>query len=245
MNVAMSHIIDFGTIFHEAKAISNKFEAYSLLKSLCNLQNFQYFALLIFSHEVSPNLADNIMITNLPEEFIIEYDKENFLANNLTIAPLRSSVAPVTWDVRSVKLDRRKVERQQTIDLLSRYNLFMGANFALNDSRGNRGVLIYYGEREFPDITELAKLNLISSMVFDRLGAQPNVGEREMNFRLGERERQILEWASAGKTSGEIGTILGLSEHTVNQYIAACIQKLDATNRVHAVARALRLGLIE
>jgi DNA-binding CsgD family transcriptional regulator len=63
--------------------------------------------------------------------------------------------------------------------------------------------------------------------------------------RLSDRERQCLVWTSAGKTSLEIGTILGLSEHTVNQYIASSSQKLGAVNRAHAVAKAMRRGLIE
>lgn len=241
----MSSNVSFDAIFQESKKVTGKYEAYSVLKSLCSLHQFQHFSLIIFSREMNPSLASNILITNLPEEFVAEYDRDNLLANNLTIDLLRTSVAPVTWDIRSVKLDRRKVERQRTIDLLSRYGLLMGANFALNDSRCNHGVLVYYGQRQAPNLTELAKINLVTSVVFDRLGAQPNIHAPEMNFRLGDRELQILSWASAGKTSAEIAVILDLSEHTVNQYIASCIQKLDATNRVHAVARAIRLGLIE
>ena len=33
--------------------------------------------------------------------------------------------------------------------------------------------------------------------------------------------------------------------HTANQYLTNTAQKLDAVNRMHAVAKALRLGLID
>ena len=51
--------------------------------------------------------------------------------------------------------------------------------------------------------------------------------------RLSGRELQCLEWVSAGKTSWEIGLIIGLTERTVNFY-----------GRQAGVAQALRLGLL-
>ena len=47
-----------------------------------------------------------------------------------------------------------------------------------------------------------------------------------------------------GKTSSEIATIVGLSEHTVNHYLISSTKKLESSNRIHAVANALRHGLI-
>ena len=38
---------------------------------------------------------------------------------------------------------------------------------------------------------------------------------------------------------------LKLSVHTANQYLTQSAQKLDAVNRTQAVAKALRLGLID
>ena len=61
---------------------------------------------------------------------------------------------------------------------------------------------------------------------------------------LSKREQEVLQWAAEGKTEWEIGTILGLSEHTVEKFIRSARGKLHAGNRTHAVAQAIRLGLI-
>ena len=61
---------------------------------------------------------------------------------------------------------------------------------------------------------------------------------------LAPREIDCLRWSAAGKTSGEIAAILGVSENTVNSYLAAAAQKLNAVNRVQTVAQAIRLGLL-
>jgi DNA-binding CsgD family transcriptional regulator len=62
---------------------------------------------------------------------------------------------------------------------------------------------------------------------------------------LSQRETGCLQWAAAGKTSIETAIILGLSPHTVNQYLTAATVKLKAVNRTHAVTKAVRLGLID
>jgi len=54
----------------------------------------------------------------------------------------------------------------------------------------------------------------------------------------------VLQWAAEGKTDWEIGMILGLSEHTADKFIRLACRKLYAANRTHAVAQAIRLGLI-
>lgn len=238
-------ITTLDTLYRRALAVEDKFSAYSALKEIATAHRFVTFSLVLFPPEQSEKYGPTIYITNNSSDFIERYDEENHLPNNHTISRLRQSAVPVTWDIRSYRQDGRRVERQRTIDLLSEFGMFTGANFALNDNRGNHGALIFTGDREIPGVPELASLNLLANVIFDRLNLQPESRGEDMAFQLSERERQVLEWASAGKTSWEIAAILQLSEHTVNQYLASSIQKLGATNRVHAVAKAMRLKLID
>jgi PAS domain S-box-containing protein len=61
---------------------------------------------------------------------------------------------------------------------------------------------------------------------------------------LTPRERQVLELASHGRTTPEIAAALVVSRATVKTHLEHIYGKLDARDRVSAVARALRLGLI-
>ncbi len=63
-------------------------------------------------------------------------------------------------------------------------------------------------------------------------------------IRLTPREKECLGWAAHGRTSKEIGDVLGLTPATVNFFIEAAVQKLAAFNRAHAAAKAVALGLI-
>jgi LuxR family transcriptional regulator, quorum-sensing system regulator BjaR1 len=59
------------------------------------------------------------------------------------------------------------------------------------------------------------------------------------------RERDVLQWISAGKTSWEIGSISGRSERSVNKAIADAMVKMDAVTRTQAVVNAIRIGEIK
>ncbi len=62
---------------------------------------------------------------------------------------------------------------------------------------------------------------------------------------LSEREREVLQWAGAGKSNVDIADIMMISEHTVNTYMRRSFHKLDVSTRIAAVVRALSLGLID
>lgn len=62
--------------------------------------------------------------------------------------------------------------------------------------------------------------------------------------RLTPREQECMRWASQGKTSSEIAVILNRSTETVRLHVKNSIAKLNATNRVQAVAHAIYFGAI-
>lgn len=61
---------------------------------------------------------------------------------------------------------------------------------------------------------------------------------------LSVREIECLAWAAVGKTERQISQIIGVSEHTSEKYLLSAKSKLGAVNRTHAVAEAIRRGLI-
>ncbi len=78
---------------------------------------------------------------------------------------------------------------------------------------------------------------------YERTGeTQPAVAGRE---RLTRREKQVLVEMSHGLGNREIGSALGISAHTAKFHVAQIIAKLDAQSRAHAVAKALRAGLVD
>ena len=61
---------------------------------------------------------------------------------------------------------------------------------------------------------------------------------------LNSREREILGLAAAGHTNSGIAGMLAISDRTVVFHLRNAREKLGAANCVHAVSKALALGLI-
>lgn len=67
---------------------------------------------------------------------------------------------------------------------------------------------------------------------------------RQPPAALTDRERECLLWSARGKSSWDIGMIIGISEFTANFHIRNACSKLEATNRILGITKAIRLGLI-
>ncbi len=61
---------------------------------------------------------------------------------------------------------------------------------------------------------------------------------------LTNRETQIMRYIADGNTNKEIGLALGISEQTIKSHVSAILRKLNANDRAHAVALAIRSSLI-
>jgi DNA-binding NarL/FixJ family response regulator len=61
---------------------------------------------------------------------------------------------------------------------------------------------------------------------------------------LTQRETQILNYVADGNTNKQIAHYLGISEQTIKSHVSAILRKLNANDRAHAVALAIRNGWI-
>jgi DNA-binding NarL/FixJ family response regulator len=80
----------------------------------------------------------------------------------------------------------------------------------------------------------------------NRPGAQQAVSTQDNlmpNVQLTEREREVLLRVAKGFTLPEIGVQLGLSRHTIADYVKQIYRKLNVSSRAEAALEAQRLGL--
>jgi DNA-binding CsgD family transcriptional regulator len=79
----------------------------------------------------------------------------------------------------------------------------------------------------------------------DELGAADHEEATASVIQLSRREREVLTLVAAGANTLEIATELVISPATVRTHLENAFRKLGARNRPHAIALAMRLGLIE
>ena len=92
-------------------------------------------------------------------------------------------------------------------------------------------------------LTKPVDFEMLDAVIQNRLRRRQDAGPQSQ-YRLTEREREVLTWVGRGRTSSEIATILGLRERTVNFHCDQAMKRLNVTNRTQAVAKAVGEGLI-
>lgn len=63
-------------------------------------------------------------------------------------------------------------------------------------------------------------------------------------IKMSKREEEVLSLLGQGERTGGIATVLGISEHTVSQYIKELYKKLGINNRADAARMAIKMGLV-
>jgi DNA-binding CsgD family transcriptional regulator len=106
------------------------------------------------------------------------------------------------------------------------------------------GLLAFHGEAMHIDEALLCESHARSFALFADVVRQ-RMNDAVKTPMVSKRETECLRLTAGGLTSDDIAASLGLSVHTANQYLTNSTHKLNAVNRIHAVAKALRSGLID
>lgn len=214
------------------------------LEELTELYRFKFFALATVPSDGGRLFTDDVLFSSWPAELIHQFDELN-LAGGI-IDYVMHSTMPLQLDLDEFAKVVPAEIAEQTQRLLGSYGISRSVIFPVHNKDGSKAKVTFEGNRDFVDEHDVATLHLRSISLFtryvDMVARKPE--ERHVRF-LTVRERECLKWISTGRTSIEVAGIMGLSEHTVTHYLTNAANKLNATNRVHAVAIALRLNLLE
>jgi DNA-binding response OmpR family regulator len=94
-------------------------------------------------------------------------------------------------------------------------------------------------------ITKPIDFEMLAAIISARLAGVARNELWPKAIALNEREVEVLTWAARGRTSTEIGQILGLTKRTVDFHIDNARQKLGAATRTEAAIKAATGRLIE
>jgi LuxR family quorum sensing-dependent transcriptional regulator len=179
---------------------------------------------------------DLTLATQLPEEWHKHYIERHLFAVDPVARRLASAVTPfetgavdygLSGEPRAVEV----MEGRRAFGQIEGYIVPV-------PRYGNKGYVWMSGVRsELPPGSKPA-LHLVALCAFDSINRLVSCPDREPV--LTERQREVLMWIAAGKSSWAIGEILGIAKRTVDEYASLATRKLGAANRTQAVAIALR-----
>ncbi len=180
------------------------------------------------------HLEDVSIAWQIPSDWRALYLRENFCQHDPAFRFARRTTLPFDW--ATVPYDpERDPGMTEVIQRAHDFNVDKQITIPVPSPCGVVGIVGIEG-RHFDD-RELFKpiLHVLALHVFHRL--EQLVGRQQRrDIRLTEREREVLAWASEGKTAWEIGCILHLSQRTIEWHMRRVCKKLGATNRLQAIA---------
>lgn len=174
--------------------------------------------------------------------------KQRYMANGYdrvdpTVHKVRSSLRPFRWtSVVNPKLTR---EEARVMGEATEFGLNDGLVVPIHDLDGLEAGISFGCDRLDVDDRHEAALHLIGLYAYECLRRQAGSGApKTVRRQLSARERECVQWTAAGKSAWDIGQILGISAHTVGEYLASAAQKMNTRTRPQLVARCFREGLI-
>jgi DNA-binding CsgD family transcriptional regulator len=188
------------------------------------------------------HFAQTIFANSMPEGWTQNYAERGYAAEDPLSRRTRTELHPIywtahDWDMRATPLQRKWRDDNIAADIR--------IGFASPDrSSGDLKVISLGGGNPDPHPLDLKALHFAGIEALNRmqeLGIKPPAVAKSP---LSSRECECLKWIAAGKTDWEVGTILGLSDKTVNVYVERAKHKLGAQTRTQAIVCALRGGFI-
>ncbi|AJD43935.1 LuxR family transcriptional regulator protein (plasmid) [Rhizobium gallicum bv. gallicum R602sp] len=185
------------------------------------------------------------VMLNYPEEWQKRYFEMGYAFIDPIIKKSRKRTGAFPWsevynDESTTEIERRFFDEAATFGLRS------GLSVPLHGPDGSFAVMSFAQswDRQFQKQTT-PYLELAALHFHQRVDNWLKSSRIESAPSLSIREKECMLWVARGKSSWDIGTILGISKNTVNFHMKNVMRKLDAASRTVAALKAVEFGIIE
>ena len=250
MNVAIADILSDLDGLETAEDFSRKFEK---TFSAFGFNKFTYagFDSDLLKESSLPNvLSDVIYLTNSDPAWINRYIDEDYSSSGPIMRDCFESRLPIRW-TDTYRSNTRTAKEADMMSDAWEHGYKRGLTIPVHGPNGELGVLSLYSDlsdNEFLRATDDSKydVHLIAHYFHD---AVQNKLRQDvavpMPIALTKRETEILRWTVEGKTAWEIGSILKISERTVNFHIQNVMEKFGVHNKTQAAVKAVGMGVLD
>lgn len=181
----------------------------------------------------------HVLLHDWPQEWWDRYFSHGYLFVDPAIKHVLNDTRPFLWsDLDPLCRDNPAAKR--VMREASEFQLKNGFTVSLMTLDGTIAGFSLAGERLELSPEHHGMMQLLATYALGRT----LILEEPIRAPLTVRERDVLRWVAEGKSDWEIGVILNISEHTADKMLRLAREKLGASTRAHAVARAIRLGII-
>lgn len=185
------------------------------------------------------------IITNLPEEWLSEYEEDHLYDVDPVLDISRHTMLPFCWVTQGIN----RADNVRLAANALKYKILQGHTFVSVSHGHDIGVLTICNEEEEAQAvsdseSQKAAIQFALLAHHDRYGNLEKIVEDHPFEKLSWREREVLTWVGYGKTYSEAALILGISERTIKFHMSNIKQKLEVSSSRQAISIATKYGLL-
>jgi LuxR family transcriptional activator of bioluminescence operon len=218
-----------------------------ICKKFCDAVGVEFY-LFGVCEAVSLTAPKIITLTNFPAEWVDSYFQDRLAASDPILKYSLSHSTPILWSELENLSGFNSVSDKAFMDMGRKAGLRHGLTVPLNPPSGQTSFFSLASADALFDENRLGNLlagaGMFSTYLLDAYIRIDKIENPKAN-ELTKRELECVFWACEGKTAWEMAHIVGVSERTINFHLTSVIKKLGASNRQHAVAKAVMYGLVK
>ncbi|MFQ3453996.1 MULTISPECIES: LuxR family transcriptional regulator [unclassified Bradyrhizobium] len=179
------------------------------------------------------------LISTYPTRWTTHYLDKKYQVIDPVIREALQSPEPFRWGIDFRSRTNSK-EQLRLFDEAAQFGIRFGFTVPIHDGHGPISALTFATDESRPQfdkcIDSYTHVLQLMAMYFHAHVRRKLGSERGLDgIRLSRREVECLEWAARGKSSWEIGCILGISRNTVAYYLENAKEKLGVRTITQAV----------
>ncbi|MDK1492912.1 LuxR family transcriptional regulator [Sinorhizobium sp. 7-81] len=238
--------IDFSRFLDQTDGVARSEQLFDLLSAFALQYGCPWIA--YSTHPADPipkSVPRTPALRSYPDEWQEHYIQMGYHRIDPIIKKSRKQLGAFRWsevynDVNTTEVERRFFDEAATFGLKSGISVplhGLGIDFAIMSFARKTCRELHY--------KTITYLQLAAFHFHLRAAQVVNSRCKWKASDLSLREKECILWAARGKSSWDIGVILGISENTVNYHMKNVLRKLDVTSRTVAAVKATTLGIIE
>ncbi len=218
----------------------------SACELFCLLCQCDYYHLMVCDI-ASLHTPEVSLWTNYPASWRKAYAGMELQKKDPIIKYSQEANTPITWAELMATPNYAQNTEDSAFTEAKKYGLIDGLTVPVKSSSARFCVFNLASRRNLPQGDTLAQTLLLAhSFAYKLFDALLRIQSKSCSAStLTKRELECLFWACKGKTAWEISVILGITERTVTFHLTSAAKKLGATNRQHAVAKAVLYGHVK
>jgi DNA-binding CsgD family transcriptional regulator len=187
-----------------------------------------------------------VVINTFPVEFLSLYHRQDLSRVDPIVHETLRHRLPFSWDAEG--LSKITPPEKDFLFLAHDFKIVRGLTVPVYGPAGDFALFSFVSSANSTAFNKMIRRHghmLHLAAIYSHQLLSTFAERQRPDTRLTPREIEVLQWTALGKTMGEIGEIIGLSDKTIQYHMYNAMKKLGVYSKAAATAKAVVLGLIQ